>query len=83
MVTFDLDALDQSHAPGVSAPAAGGLSQDLWLHAAYWAGRSPTVTSIDVVELNPTVDVDDRTARLAALTVLEVLRGLTDRLHRG
>ena len=82
MVTFDLDALDQTHAPGVSAPAAGGLSQNLWLHAAYQAGRSPKVTSIDVVELNPNVDVDDRTARLAALTVMEILRGLTDRMHR-
>ena len=83
MVTFDLDALDQTHAPGVSAPAAGGLSQETWLHAAYQAGRSPKVTSIDLVELNPNVDVDDRTARLAALTVMEVLRGLTDRMHRG
>jgi len=83
MVTFDLDALDQAHAPGVSAPSAGGLSQDLWLHAAYRAGRSENVTSIDIVELNPTVDVDDRTARLAALTVMEMLRGLTDRMHRG
>jgi formiminoglutamase len=83
MVTFDLDALDQTHAPGVSAPAAGGLSQDLWLYAAYHAGRSPKVTSIDLVELNPNVDVDDRTARLAALTVMEILRGLTDRMHRG
>jgi formiminoglutamase len=83
MVTFDLDALDQTYAPGVSAPAAGGLSQDLWFYAAYQAGRSPTVTSIDVVELNPSVDVDDRTARLAALTVVEIFRGLADRLHRG
>jgi imidazolonepropionase len=83
MVTFDLDALDQTHAPGVSAPAAGGLFQDLWLHAAYRAGRSPKVASIDVVELNPNVDVDDRTVRLAALPVMEILRGLTDRLHRG
>jgi formiminoglutamase len=83
MVTFDLDALDQTHAPGVSAPAAAGLSQDLWLHAAYRAGRSPKVTSVDLVEFNPNVDVDDRTARLAALTVMEVLRGLTDRMHRG
>ncbi len=80
MVTFDLDAVDQVQAPGVSAPAVGGIDQDLWLHAAYRAGRCPRVTSVDIVELNPRVDVDDRTARLAALTVMEVLRGLTDRL---
>ncbi|MFB6278872.1 MAG: formimidoylglutamase [Salinibacter sp.] len=79
MVTFDLDAVDQAQAPGVSAPAVGGLDRDVWLHAAYRAGQCPQVTSVDVVELNPRVDVDDRTARLAALTVVEILRGLTDR----
>jgi formiminoglutamase len=83
MVTFDLDAVDQARAPGVSAPAVGGLDQELWLHAAYQAGRCPQVTSVDVVELNPRVDVDDRTARLAALTVMQILRGLADRLHRA
>jgi formiminoglutamase len=83
MATFDLDAVNQAQAPGVSAPAVGGLDRDLWLHAAYRAGRCPQVTSIDVVELNPRVDVDDRTARLAAMTVVEIFRGLNDRLKQG
>jgi formiminoglutamase len=83
MVTFDLDAVDQAQAPGVSAPAVGGLDRDLWLHAAYRAGRCPQVTSVDIVELNPRVDVDDRTARLAALTVMQVLRGLSDRREQA
>jgi len=82
MVTLDLDAVDQAQAPGVSAPAVRGLDQDLWLHAAYHAGRCPQVTSVDIVELNPRVDVDDRTARLAALTVMQILRGLSDRLRQ-
>jgi len=80
MVTLDLDAVDQAQAPGVSAPAVGGMDQDLWLHAAYHAGRCPQVTSVDIVELNPRVDVDNRTARLAALTVMQILRGLSDRM---
>lgn len=83
MVTFDLDAVDQAQAPGVSAPAVGGLDRDLWLHAAYHAGRCPNVASVDVAELNPRVDVDDRTARLAALTVMQFFRGLADRLYRN
>jgi len=83
METFDLDAVDQAQAPGVSAPAVGGLDRDLWLHAAYRAGRCPQVTSVDIVELNPRVDVDDRTARLAALTVMQVLRGLSDRREQA
>lgn len=80
MVSFDLDAVDQASAPGVSAPAIGGLDADVWLHAAYEAGRSPAVVSIDIVELNPRFDPDGRTARLAALTVWTFLRGLSERI---
>ncbi len=79
MVTFDVDAVDQAYAPGVSAPAAAGLTPNVWFAAAYEAGRCPHVTSVDVVEVNPTCDVDGRTARLAALTVWHVLRGLAER----
>ncbi|MEL6770013.1 MAG: formimidoylglutamase [Bacteroidota bacterium] len=79
LATFDLDAVDVAHAPGVSAPNAGGLSAALWLRAAYETARSPHVTSLDVVELNPTYDVDGRTARLAALTVWTFLKGLAER----
>ena len=62
LVSFDLDAVSEAEAPGVSAPNAAGLSSDLWLDAAYQAGRSPAVSSADVVELNPTVDRDGQTA---------------------
>jgi formiminoglutamase len=79
LVSFDLDAVNEAEAPGVSAPTAGGLSSELWLLAAYAAGRSPAVASADVVELNPAVDRDGQTARLAALTVWWILRGYTER----
>ncbi|HEU4682173.1 MAG TPA: formimidoylglutamase [Gemmatimonadales bacterium] len=79
LVSFDLDAVNEAEAPGVSAPAAGGLSSELWLTAAYAAGHSSAVASADVVELNPAVDRDGQTARLAALTVWWILRGYTER----
>lgn len=79
LVSFDLDALSQAEAPGVSAPNAAGLRSELWLSAAYAAGRCPAVTSADVVELNPSVDRDGQTARLAALTVWWLLRGSAER----
>jgi formiminoglutamase len=78
-VTFDIDAVDQAFAPGVSAPATGGMDVGLWLAAAYEAGRCPAVTSCDVVEVNPNYDRDGQTARLAALTLWHVLRGLAGR----
>ena len=40
LASFDIDAVDQAFAPGVSAPAAGGLDPSLWLEAAYQAGRA-------------------------------------------
>jgi formiminoglutamase len=79
LVSFDIDAVDQSQAPGVSAPATGGMSADLWLAAAYQAGLCPQVGSVDLVEMNPNYDRDGQTARLAALTVWQVLRGLAER----
>jgi formiminoglutamase len=79
LVSFDLDAVTESEAPGVSAPNCGGLSSELWLAAAYAAGRSSAVASADVVEENPALDQDGRTARLAAVTVWWLLRGYVER----
>jgi formiminoglutamase len=79
LASFDVDAVDQGAAPGASAPAVGGLAVELWLHAAYQAGRNQRVASMDLVECNPVYDVDGRTARLAAVTVWQVLRGLAER----
>ncbi len=79
MVTFDLDAVSPADAPGVSAPSVDGLSVQHWLHAARVAGESPSVHSFDISELNPRFDVDGRTARLAARTVWEFVRGVVER----
>jgi len=79
MVSFDLDAVDQAAAPGVSAPGAIGLTPALWLHAAFRAGSSPAVRSIDIVELCPPLDRDDQTARLAALTIWKFWSGFLAR----
>lgn len=79
LATFCLDAVDQAFAPGVSAPSTDGLFPAEWLRAAYRAGACPRVTSADVVELNPNYDRDGQTARLAARTVWELLRGFAAR----
>ncbi len=77
--TFDLDAVNGAEAPGVSAPATRGLSSQVWLHAAEYAGRCKRVGSMDIVELSPRLDIDGRTARLAAATVWHFLSGLCRR----
>lgn len=79
MVTFDMDAVDQAFAPGVSAPCANGIHPDLWLTAAYLSGRNKKVTSFDLSEVNPDYDRDNQTTKLAALTIWHFLLGLSQR----
>ncbi len=79
MVTFDMDAVDQAFAPGVSAPCTNGLQPNLWLKAAYLAGQNKQITSFDISEMNPKYDRDGQTAGLAALTIWQFLRGVSER----
>ncbi|MEO1584178.1 MAG: formimidoylglutamase [Planctomycetota bacterium] len=79
-VSIDLDAIDASHAPGVSARNPAGLTAR---EAADWAraaGRCPRVRCFDIMELCPARDENGRTARLAAHLFLSFLRGLASRL---
>lgn len=78
-VSFDLDVIDQSCAPGVSAMNPCGWSSELaceWVRA---AGRCERVRCFDVMELSPPNDSQGRTARLAARLILEFMRGLGER----
>ncbi len=79
-VSLDLDALDASVAPGVSAPNPEGLSSAAMARIAHAAGASLWVGSFDLMELNPRFDVDGRTARVAAHLFLSFLRGVAERL---
>ncbi len=79
-VDLDLDVCDRSVAPGCPASVPGGLSAIELRTAARLAGAHPAVTSIDLTELDAARDTaDQRTVRLAALCVLEVLAGLASR----
>ncbi len=81
MLSVDLDAVDAAFAPGVSAPSGDGLKPNILLALMHHAGTLPNVTSVDVVELNPTFDLDGRTARLAAQLVWSYLSGFASRFE--
>jgi agmatinase len=73
-VTVDLDALDPAFAPGVSHHEPGGLTTRQVLDVLRQLGDSDAViVGADVVELNPTRDVHDVTAMVAAKLVRELL----------
>ena len=78
-LSIDLDAIDASSAPGVSAPAAMGLGVPLVAEIARRAGADPRVGRLDIMELNPAYDADARTARVAALLLLSFLTGFAER----
>lgn len=72
-LTIDLDALPASVAPGVSAPAGFGIPLDAVRLACRTVATSGRLAVLEVAELNPSYDVDDRTARTAARLIDEVL----------
>ena len=78
-VSFDLDSVLGSDAPGVSASYQTGLTSEELLKAAHFAGLRHKTKSIDIVEVNPKYDVDGKTSRLAALAIMHFLAGVANR----
>lgn len=76
-LTIDLDALPASVAPGVSAPAGFGISVEVVREIVLAAVRSGKLRHADVAELNPTFDIDQRTARTGARLINDLI------VHRG
>ncbi|MDO5493390.1 MAG: formimidoylglutamase [Nesterenkonia sp.] len=73
-LTVDLDVLPAAVAPGVSAPAALGVSAPIILAAVAAAAGTGQLALLDVVELNPSLDVESRTAKTAARLIDESVR---------
>ncbi|HEY6816220.1 MAG TPA: arginase family protein [Croceibacterium sp.] len=78
-VSIDLDGLDQSVAPGVSAPNPCGLGVSHALELCERAGQDARVLHFDLMELNPAYDREQHTARVAALLFLHFVAGFRRR----
>lgn len=72
-LTLDIDVVDQGQAPGVSAPAADGLSVELVGDLLARFSALARVRGFDVAEVNPTVDPAGITPRAAAYLLLGFL----------
>lgn len=64
-LSLDLDALDPMFAPGVGTPVNGGVTYREGHLAMEMLAASSRVTSVDIVEVNPILDAENRTGRLA------------------
>jgi arginase len=64
-VSLDMDAMDPEVAPGVGTPVRGGLSYREAHLALELVAESGLVSSFDVVEVNPILDRENQTGKLA------------------
>ena len=78
-ISFDLDVVHSTDAPGVSDPLPTGFTAEEFLTAALFAGKRRKTKIIDIVECNPKYDQDGRTAKLAALAMMYFLTGFANR----
>jgi arginase len=72
-LSFDLDGIDPMIAPGVGTPVAGGMTYPEAHLVCEKAARSGRLLAVEFVELNPVLDVENRTGRLAVELVASAL----------
>lgn len=73
-LTICMDVFNASIAPGVSAAAYNGLFTDAtFMHFYKHILKNEKLIALDIAEVNPQFDIQDRTARLAASLVNEWL----------
>jgi arginase len=72
-VSFDMDVVDPSEAPGVGTPVPGGVTYREAHLALEMVAESGRLIALDVVEVNPILDRENRTAILAAELILSAV----------
>ncbi len=72
-VSLDLDVIDPKIAPGVGTPVLGGISYREAHLAMELLAQAGGLRSLDVVEVNPILDIHNATAELAVELVLSAL----------
>jgi arginase len=72
-VSFDLDVCDPAIAPGVGTPVKGGLDYREAHVVMEMAAESEKLLALDLVEVNPTLDLRNTTAELGVELALSAL----------
>jgi formimidoylglutamase len=79
-ISFDIDSLDASVAPGTCAPNPGGLTAAQALEGVFLAVQHPKVRGFDLVEVAPPLDVLDLTSYMGAAVVMQAIGATRVRL---
>jgi arginase len=72
-LTLDMDALDPLEAPGVGTPVPGGITYREAHLLMETLADSGKISSMDLVEINPILDVANKTAHLAVELTLSAM----------
>jgi arginase len=73
-ISIDVDVLDPAFAPGISHNEPGGMTTRQLLDSLHQIDASTAaVVGADVVEINPSRDINDQTAMVGAKLVRELL----------
>jgi arginase len=72
-LSFDMDSLDPEHAPGVGTPVPAGLTQREAHLACEMIAETKKLIGMDLVEVNPILDGQNKTAVLAVEFALSAL----------
>lgn len=77
-VSFDVDGLDPAVAPGTGIHVPNGISLDDARLCMELIGRSGLMASLDVMEINPALDIQNQTAEIA----VDLLQLLFEEMRR-
>ena len=72
-VSFDMDGIDPSEAPGVGTPVRGGITYREAHLAMEMVAAAGVLGSLEITEINPILDESNRTAELAVELILSAL----------
>jgi arginase len=72
-VSFDMDGVDPQEAPGVGTPVRGGITYREAHLLMEGVAASGTLGSLEITEINPILDRENRTAILAVELILSAL----------
>lgn len=75
-ISIDLDGFDPVDAPGVGSPVVGGLHPEELIDALRPLREDQSLVAMEIAELNPVMDLEQRTTALA-LDLLGVITGVT------
>ncbi|MDF1573910.1 MAG: formimidoylglutamase [Bacteroidales bacterium] len=82
-IGIDMGAVRHADAPGASIPSPNGFFGDEICQITRYAGLSERANILGFFELNPSSDMNDQTAHLAAQAAWYFLEGLTHRIREN